>query len=186
MCENRLKQLRQSCGLSRKRLSEISGVNLRSIQDYEQGHKDLAGARGETLYRMSMALGCTVEELLEACTNGEIIRSEPARGFAPEPETYTLKSEELTPEELKMRIELQKIYVSQYQIYARWRFVGKDCVIVFVYEGKVVRLSFNVVFTEKYLPWLVDAAAMRIESYVENLEFNRRFWVEGCETWDES
>lgn len=34
-----LKELREERGFSRRKLAERSGVNLRSIQDYEQGHK---------------------------------------------------------------------------------------------------------------------------------------------------
>ena len=34
-----IKKLREERGLSRREPAERSGVNLRSIQDYEQGHK---------------------------------------------------------------------------------------------------------------------------------------------------
>lgn len=34
-----LKELREERGFSRRKLAERSGVNLRSIQDYKQGHK---------------------------------------------------------------------------------------------------------------------------------------------------
>ena len=36
-----LKELREERGFSRRKLAERSGVNLRSIQDYEQGHKKI-------------------------------------------------------------------------------------------------------------------------------------------------
>lgn len=60
-----LRELREKRNMSRRRLSDLSGVNFRSIQDYEQHHKSLASAKGETLYRFSQVLDCTVEELLE-------------------------------------------------------------------------------------------------------------------------
>ncbi len=59
-----LKELREACGLSRKELAERSGVNLRSLQDYEQGHKCIASMKGETLYRLSISLGCRMEDIL--------------------------------------------------------------------------------------------------------------------------
>lgn len=59
-----LKSIRESRGLSRKEVSERSGINFRSLQDYEQGHKNIASAKGETLYRLSLTLGCSMEELM--------------------------------------------------------------------------------------------------------------------------
>lgn len=59
-----LKTLRELRGISRKELAEQTGVSFRSIQDYEQGHKELASAKAETLLRMSRALGCSMETLL--------------------------------------------------------------------------------------------------------------------------
>ena len=61
-----LKELREERGLSRRKLAERSGVNLRSIQDYEQGHKKITSAKSETIYRLSLSLGCSADELLEA------------------------------------------------------------------------------------------------------------------------
>lgn len=52
-----LKQMREKAGLKQAELAQISGVNLRSLQDYEQGHKSLYSAKGETLLRMSITLG---------------------------------------------------------------------------------------------------------------------------------
>lgn len=59
-----LKQFRVKSGLSQNELANISGVNLRSLQDYEQGHKLLSSAKGETLLRLGRTLGVSIEELL--------------------------------------------------------------------------------------------------------------------------
>lgn len=67
-----LKNIRESKGLSRKEVSELSGINFRSLQDYEQGHKNIASAKGETLYWLSLTLGCTMEEIVL----GEVVRGE--------------------------------------------------------------------------------------------------------------
>lgn len=60
----KLKLMRENAGLSQSELAKISGVNLRSLQDYEQGHKSLLSAKGETLLRLSKALGYSVEDIL--------------------------------------------------------------------------------------------------------------------------
>jgi len=59
-----IKNIRESKGLSRKEVSELSGINFRSLQDYEQGHKNIASAKGETLYKLSLTLGCSMEEIV--------------------------------------------------------------------------------------------------------------------------
>lgn len=60
-----LKKLREKAGLKQSELAAISGVNLRSLQDYEQGHKSIGSAKGETLLRLSYALNCSIEDILE-------------------------------------------------------------------------------------------------------------------------
>lgn len=44
---------------------EASGVNIRSIQLYEQGVNDIDRAQAKTVYRLASALACSVEDLLE-------------------------------------------------------------------------------------------------------------------------
>lgn len=60
-----LKEIRKLKGMSQKELSERSGVNVRLIQDYEQGHKQINNAKALTVYKLSEALGCNVWEILE-------------------------------------------------------------------------------------------------------------------------
>ena len=61
----RLRSLREAAGLSQSQLAEKSGVGLRSIQMYEQRRKDIDKAQAATLYRLSCALSCSMELLLE-------------------------------------------------------------------------------------------------------------------------
>ncbi|MEG2323441.1 MAG: helix-turn-helix transcriptional regulator [Anaerovoracaceae bacterium] len=61
---NKLKELRETRKLSRSQLAEKSGVNVRTIEAYEQGLKDINKAQGITLYKLANALGCKIEELL--------------------------------------------------------------------------------------------------------------------------
>ena len=60
-----LKRIRQESGLSQSQLSERSGVNIRLVQDYEQGHKSINNAKAITVYNLTQALGCDISELLE-------------------------------------------------------------------------------------------------------------------------
>ena len=63
--ETSLKRIRMAYGYSQKKLAEMSGVNLRSIQMYGQRNKDINKAQSDSLYRLAKALGCTMEDLLE-------------------------------------------------------------------------------------------------------------------------
>lgn len=60
-----LKKIRLERGYSQAKLSELSGVNLRMIQHYEQGVKDINLAQANTLYKLAQVLECNMEELLE-------------------------------------------------------------------------------------------------------------------------
>ena len=62
---SKLKENRERAGLTQKKLSARTGVNIRTIQDYEQGRKLINKAQGLSLYRLANALNVTIEELLE-------------------------------------------------------------------------------------------------------------------------
>lgn len=51
--------------ITQKDLAERSGVNIRMIQYYEQGYKDINAASALTVYKIAQALECTVEDLIE-------------------------------------------------------------------------------------------------------------------------
>ena len=63
--ETKLKKVREAAGLSQSELAKKSGVSLRSIQMYEQRQNNIDKAQGHTLYKLSVALGCDIEDLLE-------------------------------------------------------------------------------------------------------------------------
>lgn len=65
MPETNLKRLRQAAGLTQKELAEKSGVNFRSLQDYEQRKKDINGIRLEAGLRIAKALNTDAKNLLE-------------------------------------------------------------------------------------------------------------------------
>ena len=63
--ETKLHKIRKLRKMSQNELAEKSGVNLRSIQLYEQRVNDIDKAQAQTLYRLAVVLGCNVEDLLE-------------------------------------------------------------------------------------------------------------------------
>ena len=63
--ETNLKRIRTAYGFTQAELAERSGVNLRSIQMYEQRNKNINKASADTMYSLAKALGCTMEDLIE-------------------------------------------------------------------------------------------------------------------------
>ena len=63
--DTNLKRFRVAYGCTQAELAKLSGVTLRSVQMYEQRHKDINRASGETLYSLAKVLGCSIEDLLE-------------------------------------------------------------------------------------------------------------------------
>lgn len=61
---NKLQQLRHAAGLSQSQLAKLAGINLRMIQYYEQGAKDLNVAKLTTLLRLCNALNCVLSDIL--------------------------------------------------------------------------------------------------------------------------
>lgn len=60
-----LKKFRLAAGFSQSELAEISGVPLRTIQQYEQSQKNINAAKAETVVKLAKSLNTTVENLLE-------------------------------------------------------------------------------------------------------------------------
>lgn len=63
--DTNLKIIRTKLNLTQKELSDISGVPVRTIQQYEQRQKNINKAQTEYLVMLSKALSCKVEDLLE-------------------------------------------------------------------------------------------------------------------------
>ena len=59
-----LKYKREQAGLSQRDLAEISGVPVKTIQQYEQQQKDIRKAAYETVCRLADALHCAPDETL--------------------------------------------------------------------------------------------------------------------------
>lgn len=63
--ETNLKRIRTAYGFTQAGLAEHTGVSLGSIQMYEQRNKNINKASVDTVYSLSKALGCTIEDLIE-------------------------------------------------------------------------------------------------------------------------
>lgn len=64
---NRIKRLqayRKALGLSQSQLANESGINLRTLQQYEIGAKDLDKASASTVLALSKTLKCDIEDLI--------------------------------------------------------------------------------------------------------------------------
>ena len=63
--ETNLKLLRQKAGLSQRGLADLSGVPVRTIQQYEQRQKSINKAQAEYLVMLAQVLCCEVGDLME-------------------------------------------------------------------------------------------------------------------------
>ena len=57
--------IRKEKGYTQKRLAKESNVNLKTIQSYENGFKNINKASGEILYKLAVTLRVPIEDLLE-------------------------------------------------------------------------------------------------------------------------
>lgn len=154
-----LREIRKSRKLTQKELSQRSGVNFRSLQDYEQGHKKLTSASGDILLRLSTVLGCTTEDLLLDDIAGATL----------------LSSNQLDVG----TIQGQRFYCEKYQTAGRWICSNDRVATLFYYNGEQYTIPFQAVFTPAMLPCLLEAAVLQIEATIEETIFR----ANGFEDW---
>lgn len=65
----RIKIKRQQCKLTQSQLSHLSGVNIKTLQAYEQGEIDINQASALTVAKLAEVLNCDVLDLLERKTS---------------------------------------------------------------------------------------------------------------------
>ena len=154
-----LRELRKRNHLTQKELAQKSGVNFRSLQDYEQGHKKLTGASGDILLRLTTVLGCTLEDLL----------IDDIEGAALVPSNRVDVS----------TIQSQRFVCEKYQTAGRWICSNGKVATMFYYDGKQYVLPFEAVFTPVMLPCLMQAATLQMEAKIEEI----RLQASGFESW---
>ena len=62
---SKLQEQRTASGITRQQLSELSGVNVRMIERYEQGERDINGAKLKTLLKLCETLGCELKDIVD-------------------------------------------------------------------------------------------------------------------------
>lgn len=72
--ESKLKVMREMCELTQREVAELSGVSFRMIKDYEQGQRDINGAKLLTLLKLCLALRCRLEDVVDDVETLELLR----------------------------------------------------------------------------------------------------------------
>lgn len=70
----KLKEMRQAKGLSQSQLAEKAGLNVRTLQHYEQGSKVFDHARLDTILKCAIALGCKIDDIIDNTEYLELIQ----------------------------------------------------------------------------------------------------------------
>lgn len=73
----KLKEMRKARGLSQAQLAEKTGINVRTLQHYEQGSKNFDHARIDSILRVCIALDCKLENIIENPEYIELIKKLP-------------------------------------------------------------------------------------------------------------
>lgn len=62
---SKLKNIRESKGMSRAELADQSNVKITAIRDYEQLHKPINNANAFTVFKLARALNVKMEDVME-------------------------------------------------------------------------------------------------------------------------
>ena len=63
--ETKLSRRRRKMGISLKKLSEVTGMDIELLQDYESGKKDISGEQFRTVKKLADVLLCTTEDIVD-------------------------------------------------------------------------------------------------------------------------
>lgn len=66
--------MREMRELTQREVAELSGVSFRMIKDYEQGQRDINGAKLLTLLKLCAALRCRLEDIIDDAETLELLR----------------------------------------------------------------------------------------------------------------
>lgn len=75
----KLQDIRRQAGLSQSELAKLSGVNLRTIQEYEYGRQILDKAKLAIIVALAEALQVPLYELLETAELAEKVKNNAKR-----------------------------------------------------------------------------------------------------------
>lgn len=69
-----LKTVRLGKGMSQSELAKKSDVNIRMLQQYEQGARNIDGVKLITLLKMCRALDCKLSDIVESTELSELTK----------------------------------------------------------------------------------------------------------------
>ncbi len=75
----KLQNTRLAMDYSQAQLATAAGINGRVLQNYEQGVRDLSGAKLATLLKICLALNCKLEDILPDGETAELLERYMAR-----------------------------------------------------------------------------------------------------------
>ena len=70
-----LQNKRLAAGLSQSQLAKAAGLNLGAYQHYEQGNRNIDGAKIEIVEAIAAVLGCKIPDILESPELAEKVRA---------------------------------------------------------------------------------------------------------------
>ncbi len=70
---SKLQEMRQAAGLTQVQLATAVGITKGVLCHYEQGTRNLDGAKVETLAKLAIACKCTIPEILEEEALGDLL-----------------------------------------------------------------------------------------------------------------
>lgn len=73
MTHSKLQNTRLTNEMSQSQLATAANINPRMLQYYEQGAKDLSGAKLATLLKICLALNCKLEDILPDGETAELL-----------------------------------------------------------------------------------------------------------------
>lgn len=59
-----LKEMRLNKNMSQAQLAMLANISLRTLQEYEQGRKDIKNAKVLTVLKLSQILDCDIKDIL--------------------------------------------------------------------------------------------------------------------------
>lgn len=71
---NNLQKMREAAGLSQRDLAEAAGINKRVLQTYEQGQRDIGGAKLATQLKICIALKCSLYDIMPDGEERELLK----------------------------------------------------------------------------------------------------------------
>lgn len=70
-----LQKLRKAAGLSQSQLANKAGIRVQVLQQYEQGVRDLSGAKLATLLKLCNALECRLADIVTDKETLELLKA---------------------------------------------------------------------------------------------------------------